>query len=53
MMAYTVIFEGEVFYTEWFDTENNWRDTMIVINNISNCFTKDGKHWEDIPFDHL
>jgi hypothetical protein len=55
-MRYTVVLKNkEVFYTDWYDFENNWTDEnyYLVINNISCQYTKNGQDWIDIQDDHL
>lgn len=52
-MNYTIIFEGKVAYTDWFESENNYVKGMIVINNYRHSYTTDGIVWADIECDHL
>jgi len=52
-MNYTIIHKGEVFYTNWFDAENNHVDGMVVINNYTHKFTVDGATWNEIQEDNL
>lgn len=55
-MEYTVILKDKsVFYTNWFDADNNWNDDchFMVINNYTLCYTTNGYDWKDIEEDHL
>jgi hypothetical protein len=58
-MRYLVTFnwEGrfEVFYTQWFDPENNFNKDagMIVYDLAIGAYTKDGIEWIEIEEDHL
>ena len=52
-MEYTIIFNGEVFYTKWYDYVNHYAEGMIVINNLSHKYTNDGINWILITEDSL
>ena len=52
-MNYTVIYDGKVFHTKWFEPENNWVPGMIVIDRAASKYTTDGVLWVEIPEDHL
>jgi len=55
-MRYTVILKDKtVFYTEWYEFENNWNDEFhfIIVDNISGQYTTDGQNWLAIEDDHL
>ena len=52
-MNYVIYYQGESFYTNWFDPENNFMDGMIVFNILTDQFTTDGKNWKEIKQDHL
>ena len=52
-MKYLIIFEGEVFYTKWFDAENNFVNGMTVIDLEMHIYTMNGEKWFDIQQDHL
>ena len=50
-MNYLIIHDGVPFYTNWFDTDNNFVDGMVVINLIRGMYTKNGYHWFEIEED--
>lgn len=45
--------DGQAFYTNWFDAENNFTEGMTVFNLLSHKFTIDGYAWLEIQQDHL
>lgn len=51
-MKYLIFYNNEVFYTKWFDEENNYVEGMLVVNVQSDKYFN-GKEWLDIKFDHL
>ncbi len=58
-MKYLVTYTNEagvrvVFYTEWFDVENNFRPdlNMIVFDLVANKYLVNDC-WNEIKFDHL
>ena len=53
MQQYLIILDKEVFYTNWYDYENNCVSGMIVINNYNGTVTTDGINWVEITEDHL
>lgn len=53
-MQYLIItVEKELFFTKWFDVENNYQEGMIVVDFATLMVTRDGKKWETIETDHL
>jgi hypothetical protein len=52
-MNYLIFYNGEAFYTSWFDQKNNYMDGMVVFNLLTDSFTTDGIIWEQIKQDHL
>jgi hypothetical protein len=52
-MNYLIYYEGTPFYTNWFDSDNNFIDGMVVFNLLSRQYTINGKNWIDIKQDHL
>lgn len=52
-MNYLILIEGEAFYTNWYDFENNYVPGMVVFNLLTHQYTTDGAFWEDIEQDHL
>jgi hypothetical protein len=54
-MTYTVILKDKtVLYTDWYDHKVNWNeDYFLIINNVSNQYSKNGLDWIDIEDDHL
>jgi hypothetical protein len=55
-MKYTVILQDKtVFYTDWYDYENDWTEEnwFMILNNISLEYTLNGKDWIDIEENHL
>ena len=52
-MNYLIYYQGESFYTNWFDSENNYITGMIVWNLLSHTVTYNGKDWFEIKQDHL
>lgn len=45
--------DGEVFSTNWFDSENHFVDGSTVIQLSTGKFTRDGEKWEEVEEDHL
>jgi hypothetical protein len=45
--------DNEPFFTEWFDTENHFAETMVVYDLAKGLYTTDGVTWEEIQEDHL
>jgi hypothetical protein len=45
----------EPFFTNWFESENNFDAKLeMIVYDLLNClFTTDGKEWNTIQFDHL
>ena len=45
----------KAFYTDWFDSENNFNIGigMIVFDLANHQYTSNGLDWIDIDFDHL
>lgn len=52
-MNYLILINGDAFYTNWFDVENNYIDGMVVFNILSDSFTTDGQTWKEINEDSL
>ncbi len=52
-MNYLILRDGEAFYTNWFDYENNYNDGMVVFNLLTDTYTTDGINWKEIEQDHL
>ncbi len=52
-MTYLVFHNGEAFYTNWFDAENNFVKGMIIFNRDTHKFSTDGITWKQIEEDHL
>lgn len=52
-MRYLIYFDGNAFYTNWYDYENNYTDGLIVFDLETDKFTSNGKDWEEIEEDHL
>lgn len=58
-MRYLIIYiEDEVqkvFYSDWFDVENNYNENldMVVIDLHTNKYFSKVMKWKDIDFDHL
>lgn len=52
-MTYTIIYKGEVWHTNWYDSQNNYREGMVVINRLNNTYTSDGLNWKEITEDNL
>jgi len=50
---YLVLFNGESFYTHWFDHQNLYVEGMVVFNLHLHQVTFDGINWNDIKKDHL
>lgn len=55
-MRYLIVSDSYApFYSTYFDAENHFNkdDNMVVFNLTNHLYTTDGKHWFDIPEDHL
>lgn len=52
-MRYLIIYNGTASYTQWFETENNYCEGMIVIDFVKDVVTFDGKTWKEIEEDNL
>lgn len=52
-MNYLILHNGQAFYTNWYDKENNYADEMVVFNLLSHTFTTDGENWQIIEEDSL
>lgn len=52
-MNYLILHEGNAFYTNYYDKENNYVEGMIVFNLLSHTYTLDGDLWRDIDEDSL
>jgi hypothetical protein len=52
-MQYLIYHNGESFYTNWFDPENNFIDGMIVFDLVNHLCMDDGEGWQTINEDHL
>ena len=44
---------NEPFFTEWFDAENNFAETMTVYDLAEGFYTTDGITWKEIQEDQL
>jgi hypothetical protein len=51
-MRYLIITDI-VFYTKYYDYENNYCEGMIVVDTFKYKYTKDGINWMDVELDHL
>lgn len=56
-MNFLVTFATEhtPFYTNWFDTQNHFNDSlgMVVYDLVNHSYTDDGQNWLPIIEDHL
>lgn len=52
-MKYLIINNNEVFYTNWFDKDNNYVPGMIVVNLLLDEYTTDGVKWQTVEEDSL
>ena len=52
-MNYLIMYKGQVWYTNWYDKENNYMDSMTIVNLLSDKYTTDGENWEDVEEDSL
>jgi hypothetical protein len=52
-MRYLIVSDQEVFYTEWFESENNFVDGMIVIDLATDKYMIEEGLWREIQEDHL
>ena len=52
---YIIFFKGQVFLTKWFDVENNFMPTMIVIDTYAHTYFDDTCNavWKPLNEDHL
>jgi hypothetical protein len=55
LITYTENEIQKVFYSDWFDVENNYNKNldMVVIDLYTNKYFNSGMKWLDIVFDHL
>jgi hypothetical protein len=55
IITYTENEIQSVFYTDWFDVENNYNENldMVVIDLYTNKYFNSGMKWLDIVFDNL
>jgi len=54
-MKYLIIYtDCSVFYTNWYEYENNWSDQVYMVIRLETGFyTIDGFDWNEIPEDNL
>lgn len=52
-MEYLIMYNGQVWYTNWYDKENNYMDSMIVVNLYTGFYTTNGEDWEEVEEDSL
>ena len=52
-MNYLIVYNGEAFYTNWFDKENNYVKGMVVVNLLSHQYTINGGDWFEVQEDSL
>ena len=52
-MNYLILHNGEAFYTNWYDKDNNYVSGMVVFNLLADTFTIDGENWLEIQEDSL
>jgi hypothetical protein len=55
IITYTENEVQSVFYSDWFDVENNYNQNidMVVIDLYTNKYFNSRMKWLDINFDHL
>ena len=51
-MTHLIYYQNEFWFTRWYNPEYH-ADGMIAIDIVNNLWTKDGKEWKEIDFDHL